>query len=186
MAKILSVSVPDELLDETESTAAAQGRTKSELVREALRSHLKLQRMRALQEIAGSRAERLGVGPEDVEGVIDEVRERSQFLTPRVACDTNVLVSALIAQGPPSRVLEEAIAGRLHLVVPEHALGELERVLREKLDHSAEEASAAGAFMRSLAVETPVTPEAGAGAERGQRRRRDHRCRASAQKPTSS
>ncbi len=78
MAKILSVSVPDELLDETESTAAAQGRTKSELVREALRSHLKLQRMRALQEIAGSRAERLGVGPEDVEGVIDEVRERSR------------------------------------------------------------------------------------------------------------
>ncbi len=33
-------------------------------------------------------------------------------------------------------------------------------MLREKLDHSREEASTAASFMRSLAAETPVTPEA--------------------------
>lgn len=51
----------------------------------------------------------------------------------RVVCDTNVLVSAFIAAGPPSRVLEEGIAGRLELVLPRPVLGELERVLTGKL-----------------------------------------------------
>ncbi|HZT16023.1 MAG TPA: putative toxin-antitoxin system toxin component, PIN family [Gaiellaceae bacterium] len=52
---------------------------------------------------------------------------------PRVLCDTNVLVSALIASGPPSRVLEEAIDGRLELLIPVPVLDELDRVLAEKL-----------------------------------------------------
>jgi metal-responsive CopG/Arc/MetJ family transcriptional regulator len=76
MARILSVSVPDELLAEAESIAATQGRTKSELVRDALRSHLKLQRLRTLQEDARERAEKRGIGPEDVEAIIDDVRKQ--------------------------------------------------------------------------------------------------------------
>lgn len=51
----------------------------------------------------------------------------------RVVCDTNVLVSAFIAAGPPSRVVEEIVAGRLELVLPDPVLRELRRVLVEKL-----------------------------------------------------
>ncbi len=47
----------------------------------------------------------------------------------RVVCDTNVLVSAFIAAGPPSRIIEEVIAGHVELVLPEPVTRELERVV---------------------------------------------------------
>lgn len=53
--------------------------------------------------------------------------------TRRVACDTNVLVSAFIAAGPPSRIVEKGIDGDLRLVLLEPVMAELERVLRWKL-----------------------------------------------------
>lgn len=74
MSRILSVSVPDELIDEVEQVASAQGTTKSEVVREALRRHLELERFRVLQRYARSEAERRGIGPEDVETLLDQVR----------------------------------------------------------------------------------------------------------------
>lgn len=43
-----------------------------------------------------------------------------------------MLVSALIADGPPSRLIEEAIADRFELVLPTAVVVELERVLRRK------------------------------------------------------
>jgi uncharacterized protein len=54
-------------------------------------------------------------------------------VTPRVLCDTNVLVSAFIAGGPPSRVIEAAIDGRIEFVIAEPVLDELDRVLTVKL-----------------------------------------------------
>ena len=42
--------------------------------------------------------------------------------TLRVACDTNVLVSAFIASGPPSRIIEETIDGNLNLVLLEPSM----------------------------------------------------------------
>jgi CopG family transcriptional regulator / antitoxin EndoAI len=74
MSRILSVSVPDELVEEVEAVASAQGKTKSELVREALRRHVELERFRALQRYGRSQAERRGFGPEDAEALVDEVR----------------------------------------------------------------------------------------------------------------
>lgn len=74
MSRILSVSVPDGLVEEVEAVAAARGMTKSELVREALRRHVELERFRALQRYARDEAERRGLGPEDVEELIDEIR----------------------------------------------------------------------------------------------------------------
>jgi len=53
-----------------------------------------------------------------------------------------VLVSALIADGPPSRLLEEAIDGRIELVLPELVLDELLRVLTVKLGFDEERARA--------------------------------------------
>ena len=59
-------------------------------------------------------------------------------MTPRVLCDTNVLVSAFIAGGPPSRVIEAAIAGRIELVLADPVLDELDRILTIKLGFEAE------------------------------------------------
>lgn len=74
MARILSVSVPDDLMRDTEAVARAQGRTKSELVREALTRHLQLARFRELQRFGRERAEERGIGPEDAEALVDELR----------------------------------------------------------------------------------------------------------------
>jgi putative PIN family toxin of toxin-antitoxin system len=77
----------------------------------------------------------------------------------RVACDTNVLVSAFIAAGPPSRVIEEVIAGRLVLVLPEPVLDELERVLTEKLGFGEGRRRAVEELLVELASEVTPAPE---------------------------
>ena len=74
MSKLLSVSVPDDLLSEAEALARAQRKTKSEVVRDALRRHLLLERFYDLQRYGHEQAERRGVGPEDVESLVDQTR----------------------------------------------------------------------------------------------------------------
>lgn len=74
MAKILSVSIPDELMRDAEVLARAQGRTKSELVREALRRQIQLEYLRGLQRYGRRHAEERGIGPEDAEALVDELR----------------------------------------------------------------------------------------------------------------
>jgi CopG family transcriptional regulator/antitoxin EndoAI len=74
MAKILSVSLPDDLMRETEQLAHAQGKTKSDLVRDALRRQVQLGQLRELQRYGRRRAEERGVGPEDTETLVDELR----------------------------------------------------------------------------------------------------------------
>lgn len=74
MSKLLSVSVPDDLMRATEAAALAQGQTKSEFVRETLRRQVERTRFQELQRYGRGRAEKLGIGPEDVEGIIDELR----------------------------------------------------------------------------------------------------------------
>jgi putative PIN family toxin of toxin-antitoxin system len=54
-------------------------------------------------------------------------------VTQLALCDTNVLVSAFIAGGPPSRVIEAVIDGRIELVLAAPVIDELERVLTLKL-----------------------------------------------------
>lgn len=76
MAKLLSVSIPDELMRDAEAIARAQGKTKSELVREALRRQVQLEHLRELQRYGRRRAEGRGIGPEDAEALVDELRGR--------------------------------------------------------------------------------------------------------------
>lgn len=71
----------------------------------------------------------------------------------RALCDTNVLVSAFIAGGPPSRVIEAAIDSRLELVLAEPVLGELQRVLTVKLGFEIERVREVSSFLADLAVE---------------------------------
>jgi CopG family transcriptional regulator/antitoxin EndoAI len=74
MAKLLSVSIPDELMRDAEAIALAQGKTKSEVVRDALRRHVRLEHLGELQRYGRRQAEERGVGPEDVEALVDELR----------------------------------------------------------------------------------------------------------------
>jgi metal-responsive CopG/Arc/MetJ family transcriptional regulator len=74
MSRLLSVSIPDELAAEAEELARATGKTKSEVVRDALRRHIQREHFTELQLYGRSRTESLGVGPEDVEGLVDELR----------------------------------------------------------------------------------------------------------------
>ncbi|MGH2960716.1 MAG: CopG family ribbon-helix-helix protein [Solirubrobacterales bacterium] len=74
MSKLLSVSLPDELSDGTDQLAEAQGRTRSEVVRDALRSYLWRERWSMATREARARAELEGIGPEDAERLVDEIR----------------------------------------------------------------------------------------------------------------
>lgn len=76
MARILSVSLPDDLMRDTEQLALAQGKTKSDLVRDALRRQVQLEQLRELQRYGRRRAEERGIGPEDAESLVDELRGR--------------------------------------------------------------------------------------------------------------
>ncbi|HWY89827.1 MAG TPA: putative toxin-antitoxin system toxin component, PIN family [Solirubrobacteraceae bacterium] len=85
-------------------------------------------------------------------------------MTPRALCDTNVLVSAFIAGGPPSRVIEAVIDGRIELVLADPVLAELERVLTLKLGFEPQRVREISTLLIDLAsarVGTPAkTPEA--------------------------
>jgi metal-responsive CopG/Arc/MetJ family transcriptional regulator len=74
MSRLLSVSIPDDLAAEAEALARATGKTKSELVRDALRRHIRHERFLELQRHGRDRAEAQRVGPEEVEDLIDELR----------------------------------------------------------------------------------------------------------------
>ncbi len=74
MSRLLSVSVPDELAAEAEALARATGKTKSEVVRDALRRHVQHEHFADLQRYGRDRGEALGVGPEDVDWLVDELR----------------------------------------------------------------------------------------------------------------
>lgn len=74
MSRLLSVSLPDDLAAETDALARASGKTKSEVVRDALRRHLQRERFGELQRYGRERAEALGLGPEDSEALVDEAR----------------------------------------------------------------------------------------------------------------
>jgi CopG family transcriptional regulator / antitoxin EndoAI len=72
--RVLSLSLPPELIREAERVAKQEGRTKSELFREALRRYIEERRWRGLQRYGESRARRLGMTERDVERGVQEFR----------------------------------------------------------------------------------------------------------------
>ena len=68
--KILSLSLPPELLREAERVAKKEGRTKSELFREALRRYLQERRWAALRLYGAGQARKLRLSEADVEPLI--------------------------------------------------------------------------------------------------------------------
>lgn len=74
--KTWTVSLPPKLVREAERTANEENRTKSELVREALRLYLEEQRWRKLQKKTALQAQALGIRTEeDVDRIVHEVRK---------------------------------------------------------------------------------------------------------------
>lgn len=74
MSRLLSVSLPEDLAEETDALAQSLGKTKSEVVRDALRRQVQVERLAALQRYGRQRAEERGIGPEDAEALVDELR----------------------------------------------------------------------------------------------------------------
>ncbi len=72
--KVTSLSLPPKLLREAERLARREGRTKSELLREALRRYVADSRWRELQEFGRSQARKLGIEESDVERLVAEYR----------------------------------------------------------------------------------------------------------------
>ena len=76
VTKTWTISLPPKLVREAERTAKEENRTKSELVREALRFYLEERRWRKLQRATAIRAESLGIRTEeDIDRLVHEVRK---------------------------------------------------------------------------------------------------------------
>ena len=76
-SKILTFSIPPEMLKELEEVAKAESRTKSELLREALREYVRRRRWRDLQRYGKARAKKRGITEADVERIIEEFRREA-------------------------------------------------------------------------------------------------------------
>ena len=72
--KLLTISLMPEFLEEIERVAKEERRTKSELVREALRRYLADKELRRLQRYGLQKARELGLKEEDVPRLIEEYR----------------------------------------------------------------------------------------------------------------
>jgi CopG family transcriptional regulator/antitoxin EndoAI len=73
--KPITVSLPPDLLRETQRAALEETRTRSELIRDALRQYLASRRWQRLRQWGAETAERLGLKTEaDLQRLFDEVR----------------------------------------------------------------------------------------------------------------
>jgi CopG family transcriptional regulator/antitoxin EndoAI len=74
--KVWALSLPPALAEKAEQLARKEHRSRSELVREALRQYITLREWEALQAAATRRAREMGISDEDtVERMIDELRQ---------------------------------------------------------------------------------------------------------------
>jgi len=76
--RIRSLSLPSDLIREAERLAKQEGRTKTEVLREALRRYGEERRWRGLRRYGAGRARKVGLRETDVEGAIQEFRRRSR------------------------------------------------------------------------------------------------------------
>jgi CopG family transcriptional regulator/antitoxin EndoAI len=74
VTKIWNISLPPEMAKAAEKAAKDESRTKSELIREALRQYLWARRWKDLRFYGEEKARRLGMREEDVAGVVREAR----------------------------------------------------------------------------------------------------------------
>lgn len=73
--KLITISLSSGLLKKAEQAAKEENRTRSELLREALRRYLEEREWRRVYRYGETRARRLGVDEEEVERLVDDVRK---------------------------------------------------------------------------------------------------------------
>jgi CopG family transcriptional regulator/antitoxin EndoAI len=71
---ILSISLPPDLTSDLDAVATQERRSRSELVREAVRQYILLSRWKGLRQKASLKAIKEGLREEDVEKLVDEER----------------------------------------------------------------------------------------------------------------
>ena len=76
--KVLSVTLPDEMLKQAKRRAKLENRTMSELVSEALRRYEWSEFLRETQEYGRKRAAELGITEADVSRLIKESRQEQR------------------------------------------------------------------------------------------------------------
>jgi len=75
-SKVVTISIPPKLLKQAERLAHKEQRTKSEVVRDALRLYLDLQNDKGFRDAVRERARALHLQTEyDIERVVDEMRK---------------------------------------------------------------------------------------------------------------
>lgn len=75
-SKVVTLSIPPRLLRDAEKLAKQEQRTKSELMRDALRLYLDLQSDKGFRRAVRKRAAALRIQTEDdIERIVDEVRK---------------------------------------------------------------------------------------------------------------
>ena len=72
---VWNISLPPSMAKEAESIAKKEARTKSELVREALRQYLWTTKMKKLQEYGKMKTKNTKIKEEDIEKLVDELRQ---------------------------------------------------------------------------------------------------------------
>lgn len=73
--KLITISLSSGLLKKAEKAAREENRTRSELLREALRRYLEEREWRRIYRYGETRARKLGVDEEDIEQLVDDVRK---------------------------------------------------------------------------------------------------------------
>jgi CopG family transcriptional regulator / antitoxin EndoAI len=71
---VLSISLPPELASDLDSAAKKERRSRSELVREAVRQYVLLARWKSLRQRATLKAAEQGLQEQDIERLVDEER----------------------------------------------------------------------------------------------------------------
>lgn len=82
-SRILSITLPPQMLKEAEELASKESRTMSELFREALRYYQRARRWDEINAYGRARARQLGIRERDVVPIVKEFRRQRRKVTSR-------------------------------------------------------------------------------------------------------
>jgi len=73
-SRTITFSLPPEMADKVEDITKEEGRTRSELLREALRRYIEEREWRQILRYGERKAKEKSIAPEDVEDLVDKYR----------------------------------------------------------------------------------------------------------------
>jgi CopG family transcriptional regulator/antitoxin EndoAI len=77
-SRTITFSLPPEMADKMEDVTKEEGRTRSELLREALRRYIEEREWRQILRYGERKANEKSIAPEDVEDLVDKHRSESE------------------------------------------------------------------------------------------------------------